>query len=347
MDTLNLSSKKRETYQVRLKYSPLWESALGIAAITNTPLLNTLEKPMSYWSSIKESISMNLLEHLEYVEKNNTWKALLQILHTKDFTDIEDLTNYIEQANSEDLRFICLPFVGRKFEDIRRQAIQENKTAIKELKKITSDNPFFPDYIQFICSVEINELKNHLIFVMQSWFEEVVKPNAKELTQILHNDYQAKKKMLTKMTAEEFVAWATGGVSYVPEPSVHYVLLIPQYIYRPWNIEADLDGTKVFYYPVSNESIYPNDKYMPDNFLVAKVKALGDEVRLKIVKLLFEQDRSLHDITDQLELGKSTVHHHLKQLRAAKIVEIKNSKYSLKLNSIDSLSKEIDSYLNK
>ena len=48
------------------------------------------------------------------------------------------------------------------------------------------------------------------------------------------------------MAPEELVEWSTGGVIYMPEPSVNHVLLIPQIIYRPWNIEADIEDTKCF-----------------------------------------------------------------------------------------------------
>lgn len=125
------------------------------------------------------------------------------------------------------------------------------------------------------------------------------------------------------------------------------VLLIPQYIYRPWNIEADIEGTKVFYYPIANESISPFDKYTPNNFLILKHKALGHEVRMRIVKLLYEEDKTLQEITNQLNIGKSTIHHHLKILRAAKLVEISDSKYSLKKKSVELLDKELSLYLNK
>lgn len=347
MEILNASSKKRETYQVHLKFSPLWECALGIAAITNTPLLNTLEKPMSYWSTIKQSLSEELIKNLDYVEKHNTWKALLQILHAHDFSPIQAFTDYINQSQEYDLRLTCLPFVGMNYQELRYKAAAQDNEAINELKMITKDNPFFPSYIEFISKVNINELKNHLINVMQDWYEAVILPNVEQITQILENDYKSKTNMFNKMSSEEFVEWTTGGINYIPEPSVYNVLLIPQYIYRPWNIEADLEGTKVYYYSVANDSINPGDKYTPNNFLVEKFKAIGDEARLRIVKLLYEQDRTLQDITDQLDLGKSTIHHHLKILRAAKIVEISNAKYSLKKKSIESLLKELDFYLKK
>jgi predicted DNA-binding protein YlxM (UPF0122 family) len=347
LDVLNLTSRKRETYQIQLEYSILWECALGIAAITNTPLIKTLERPLDYWSDIRSSLSKELLEHLEFVERNNTWKALLQLLHKERFSDLSEFTSYIQDIPHNELKFICLPFIGSKFQVIRHKAALGDQSAINEMKKLTSDNPFFPRYIEFISKADVNYLKEHLIDVMNEWYEAVIKKDSEKLNTILRTDYNLKKQMSEKMTPEELVEWSTGGVPYIPEPSVNNVLLIPQYIYRPWNIEADIEGTKVFYYPIANESISPNDRYTPNNFLVLKHKALGDEVRMRIVKLLYEDDRTLQDITTQLNIGKSTIHHHLKILRAAKLVDIIESKYSLKKKAVEFLSKELNLFLNK
>lgn len=347
LDVLNLRSRKRETYKIQLEYSVLWECALGIAAVTNTSLIKTLEKPLDYWSEIKRSLSTELLEHLDFVERNNTWKAILQLLHRETFSGLSEFTSYIQDLPDHDLKYVCLPFIGLEFEDIRRTAAVGDDIAIEEMKRLTGDNPFFPRYIEFISHSNGNELKRHLIRVMTGWYEAVMQKDLKKLHTILQTDYDTKRKMLKKMTPEELVEWSTGGVTYLPEPSVDTVLLIPQYIYRPWNIEADLEGTKVFYYPVANDSISPNDRYTPNNLLILKHKALGDEVRLRIVKLLYGEDRTLQEITHQLNIGKSTIHHHLKILRAAKLVGISDSKYSLKKKSVELLAKELSLYLNK
>lgn len=347
MEVLNLTSRKRETYRIQLDYSVLWECALGIAAITNTPLIKTLEKPLDYWNEIKGSLSTELLEHLEFVERNNTWKAILQLLHKEKFSNISQFTSYIKAIPNNELKFICLPFIGMEFQEIRKKAAVGDEAGINELKMLTSDNPFFPQYIEFISHSNVDDLKKHLIGVMTGWYDAVIQKDIENLNAILRTDYETKKEMLKKMTPEELVEWSTGGVTYLPEPSVNNVLLIPQYIYRPWNIEADIEGTKVFYYPIANESISPYDRYTPNNFLVLKHKALGDEVRLRIVKLLYEEDKTLQEITNQLNLGKSTIHHHLKILRAAKLVEISDLKYSLKKKSVESLAKELILYLNK
>ena len=347
LDILNLTSRKRETYQIQLEYSLLWECALGIAAITNTPLITTLEKPQDYWTDIRESASKDLLQHLDYVEQNNTWKALLQLLHKRTFTHLDEFTTYIQELTCIELKFNCLPFLGTKFQAIRRNAAEGNKSAIKEMQELTGEHPYLPHYIAFICYADDKALKEHLIHVMTGWYEAVIEKSSEKLLAILETDYEVKKQMAEKMHPEELIEWATGGISYLPEPSIYKVILIPQYIYRPWNIEADLEGAKVFYYPVANESISPNDRYTPNHFFVLKYKALGDEVRLRIVKMLYENDCTLQELTSQLNIGKSTIHHHLKILRAAKLVEVSQSKYSLKKKAIAGLPKEIDLYLNQ
>ena len=347
MDILNFASRKRATYQIQFEYSLLWECALGIAAITNTPIINTLEKPLDYWNTIKGNLPTALLNELDYVEKNNTWKTLLQLLHKNKFKNLSEFSTYIQELPENNLKFISLPFIGHEFQELRNDAASGKVSALTEMKSITKDNPFFPQYIDYICTVDSTYLRKHLINVMEGWYEAVIKKDTKELTTILHTDFEAKKNMQGKLAPEALVEWATGGISYMPEPSVSTVLLIPQYVYRPWNIEADIEDTKVFYYPIANESISPEDRYMPNNLLVLKYKALGDEARMKIVKLLYEEERTLQEITDHVNLGKSTIHHHLKILRSAKLVEIVDSKYSLKKQTLRSLAEELNLYLNK
>ncbi|MGS0531273.1 ArsR/SmtB family transcription factor [Bacillus mycoides] len=347
MEVFHVTSRKRETYNVQMKYSILFECALGIAAVTHKRLIDTLEKSQSEWEKIRQSLSVEMREHLQFVEENNTWKALLQLLYEGDFQDLSQFIANIDSLSEEDLKYICLPFLGEAYQAKRRLAASGEVSVIHELKELTHDHQFFSTYIEFVCHADVRELKTHLIAVMTGWYDSVVKKEAEEIVSILQRDYEAKNEMNKKMKPEEFVEWATGGVTYMPEPSVHHVLLIPQITYRPWNIEADIEDTKVFHYPVANESIHPEDPYEPSCFLVHKHKALGDEARLRIVKLLFEQERTLQEITERLQLGKSTVHHHLKLLRSAKLVDIQDGKYVLRKKAVQSLAKELDAFLNR
>ncbi|MFD1205477.1 ArsR/SmtB family transcription factor [Sporosarcina contaminans] len=346
MNTLSITGKKRESYQIEFEHSLLWESALGIAAITNIPLLDTLEKEKEFEKIISE-MPGELKNELDYVEKNNTWKSLLQLLHMFNGSTLEQFTEFIQQLSAEELCYNCLPYIGNKLQKIRRQASKGDLHAMNALQKATKDNPFFPSYIEFIFHVDKQQLKKHLCDVITLWYNLVIFPQSEELFEIIERDLLEKRTMAVKMNAEEFVAWATNGSEYIPEPGVYRVLFIPQMTYRPWTIVSDIEGTKVFYYPIPNYNIYPNDPYLPDYLLIQKFKALGDEVRLRMVKLLSEDDYTLKEISERLDLGKSTAHHHLKILRAASLVGIKTSKYTIKENSVTSLSKELQLYLKQ
>lgn len=347
MEILHTTSRKRETYKVELECSLLWESALSIAAVTNSQLIDTLDSSATYWDKHLDQASDTLKKELEYVQKNNTWKTLFQLLHKKPFRDLKEFVDFIAELSDSELKFISIPFTGEDMQEVRRAAANGDKGAVQELMDYTKENPFFPQYISFIATVESATLKGHLISVMTCWYSEVTEKEAERLQSILEYDYQAKREMLEKLSPEEFVQWATGGITYLPEPSVHHVLLIPQFSYRPWNIVADIEGTKVYYYPVANESVHPEDRYTPDQFLVLKYKALGDEVRLKMIKMLYEKAQTLQELTDQLEIGKSTIHHHLKILRAARLVEMTESKYTVKPDMLNWMPAELERFLTK
>lgn len=348
MNILTITDKKRESYKVELAHSLLWESALGIAAITNTPLLDTLEKNNEF-KKLRREMPDELADELDYVETHNTWKSLLQLLHTFDShtNDLKKFTKYVNELSEDKLKYICLPYFGVAFQDIRMLAATGDRNAIDSMKQAAKESPFLPTYIEFISQMNIVDFKKHLVTVLSLWSETILCANSNQLLAILERDIHEKNNMKEKLSPEEFVAWTTGGTEYIPEPSVHRVLLIPQLTYRPWTIMADIEETKVFYYPISNKNIHPNDKYLPDYFLIQKHKALGDEVRLRVIKLLSERDCSLKEITEQLELGKSTVHHHLKILRAASLIGNKSATYYLKEQSLASLSKELELYLNQ
>ncbi|WP_442858778.1 ArsR/SmtB family transcription factor [Bacillus sp. KH172YL63] len=340
-----MSGRKRETYEVEVQASILWESALGIAAITNKRLIDTLEKSNQSWEELRKSLSPSLRKELATVEKTNTWKALLLLLHQKECQTLPEFLTYVDHLQETDLRYICLPYIGSRWQEHRKRASLGDGGSRVELQQAVKDHPFFPDYIHHICTEEPSTLKAHIKEVMSGWFEEVMVSEADKLKEILARDKDMKLKMKEKLNPEALVEWATGGITYLPEPSVHKVLLIPHTIYRPWNVEGDIEGVKIFYYPVANDSIHPDDPYMPSYFLVQKHKALGDEARLRMVKLLKGSGRTLQEITNELNMGKSTVHHHLKILRSARLVESREGKYFLKENAVHSLAKELLQYL--
>ncbi|WP_163579749.1 ArsR/SmtB family transcription factor [Gracilibacillus saliphilus] len=347
MELYSTSTKlSKNKYSVEIKASLLWESALGIAALTNDSLIETLDISRKNRELIDHSLSKVMKEHLEYVRKNNTWKTLLQILHQKDFDQLSSFVEYVTKMSSKELRDIAIPYLGKEYLHLKNELLEGSERALHELQKITINHPFLSSYLEFIKGVSVEELKNHLIEVMSGWFESIISPEKDRLETILLKDKASKEKMLNRLEPEEFIEWATDGVKYSPESDVNKVILIPQYIYRPWNVEADLEDVKVYYYAVANESI-SDEKFVPNKQLVQRYKALGDETRLKILKMIKGGHLSLQELTNELKLGKTTVHHHLKILKSARLIsQISTNNYEINQRAMEFLPIDLSLYLD-
>jgi hypothetical protein len=328
----------RITYRVEFACSPLFETALGIAASTYPEIHPTLEKPASFWEQLIAALPPSIRHEVQYAQEHNTWKTLLQLLQQDAFGDLESFLDYVKQLDWVELRRHALPYLGTAMEEARHKAASGDPESAEELIRFCQGHKFFPAYIRFVSEVDVEELRRHLTVLMEGWYQTHVEPMEEELRRILKRDVDQKQAMQSKLSPEALVEWATGGIPYPPEPGVMRVLLIPHTIYRPWNIQADAEQTKIFYYPISDESLYgEDDPYRPPHMLVQSLKALGDEHRLRIVRMLAEQDYSLQELTDKLALAKSTVHHHLSMLRSAQLVTISGDKYSLKPAALDRL----------
>lgn len=338
----------RHTYSVELSYSPLFESVLGIAAMTYTEIHPTLEKSPSYWEELALSLPLQLREDLLYAQTFNTWKTLLQLLHEQSFADLDAFLDYIPSLSAQALRFQALPFLGMEKEELRYLASTGDQAAKEELIQHTSAHKFYPSYIRHLCEGETEGLRTHLIRLMSGWYYAQIAPSLDQLKGILHRDWAKKQELRSTLAPEAFVEWATGGIHYPPEPEMTRVLLIPQTIYRPWTIQADAIRTKIFYYPVADESLEEiYDPYRPSFTLIHRFKALGDEHRLRIVKLLHDSDHSLQLLTEKLGISKSTVHHHLSLLRSAQLVETIEGGYRLKRTQLAALQSEWQHYLER
>ncbi|MFS0558134.1 ArsR/SmtB family transcription factor [Brevibacillus sp. 179-C9.3 HS] len=346
MKVLNIGSE-RTTYRVEISYSPLFEAALGIAAATYDQLHHTMEHPSVYWRQLLDELAPSVRREVDYAKEHNTWKTLLQLLDLYPFADLDSFLSYVRELSTEQLRYEALPFLGEHLQEARRNAARGSEADLAIMQEACRSHLFFESYIAHIASVNAEELRGHILLLMEGWYTTHIRPREGEIVRMLERDWSQKQSKLGKLSSEALVEYAT-GTSYLPEPAVTRVLLIPQAIYRPWTVQADAVGTKIFYYPVADENLRDvADPYQPPPSLVQALKALGDEHRLRMVKMLAEKDLSLQEMTDHLSMAKSTVHHHLSMLRSAHLVETVGSRYRLRRRTLDKLPLLWDEFLDR
>jgi DNA-binding transcriptional ArsR family regulator len=146
-----------------------------------------------------------------------------------------------------------------------------------------------------------------------------------------------------------FIERATNGVRVVPEQRIRRVVLAPTYFSRPYNTHTKVGNVQLICYPIADSSLGSADRLTPPNSTIRLYRALGDESRLRILKLLAEGDRYLTEIANELDLSKPTILHHMAALRSAGLVTITNegnmTYYSLRRDRAEEAGVELRAYL--
>jgi DNA-binding transcriptional ArsR family regulator len=146
-----------------------------------------------------------------------------------------------------------------------------------------------------------------------------------------------------------FVEKATNGIRMVPEQRTRRIVLAPSYFGRPFNSLTKVGEITLICYPIADSALGAGGRAAPPVATVRLYRALGDESRLRILRLLAERDRYLTELATELELSKPTVSHHLAQLRSAGLVTMTEqgnlTYYTLRRDRIQQAGPELSAFL--
>jgi DNA-binding transcriptional ArsR family regulator len=187
-----------------------------------------------------------------------------------------------------------------------------------------------------------------LVSVLAAWAERFT-PIESRVTAIMERDYEARAADRATLAPVDLIERTTGGIRWLAEGGVKRVILAPSYFSRPYNFLMSASDFRLFAYPVSDEALESVDPLAAPQSVVRLHRALGDDTRLRILKLLAGRDLYLTEIAQLLELSKPTIKHHLALLRSAGLVTITESGtviyYSLRRNRLDDASADIKRFL--
>ncbi|MCI0343823.1 MAG: metalloregulator ArsR/SmtB family transcription factor [Chloroflexi bacterium] len=187
-----------------------------------------------------------------------------------------------------------------------------------------------------------------IVTLLRAWAERF-RPIEDRISAILARDYDLRAADRAAYSGPDLIERTTGGVRWLPEPGVRRVILAPSYFSRPYNYLLAGADWRFFGYPVADDVLDNVDPLAPPATVLRLHRALGDETRLRILKLLATKDLYLTEIAQHLELSKPTIKHHLSQLRVAGLVTVVESGqvmyYTLRRDRLDDASTEIKSFL--
>jgi DNA-binding transcriptional ArsR family regulator len=184
--------------------------------------------------------------------------------------------------------------------------------------------------------------------VTRAWAERFAEVEER-VSAMLERDYESRAGDRAAYSGSDLVERTTGGVRWLSEPGIRRVILAPSYFSRPYNFLLGGRDWRFFGYPISDSALDAVDPLAPPQASVRLHRALGDDTRLRILKLLADRDLYLTEIAQLLELSKPTIKHHLALLRSAGLVTVTESGtvmyYSLRRQRLDEAMTELKGFL--
>jgi DNA-binding transcriptional ArsR family regulator len=184
--------------------------------------------------------------------------------------------------------------------------------------------------------------------VLRAW-AVAFRPIEARIGAMLERDHSLRAADRGTYRGSDLIERTTGGIRWLPEVGIRRVILAPSYFVRPYNFLLAGDDWRFFGYPVADDALDAEDRLAPPPAVVRLHRALGDETRLRILKLLAGRDLYLTEIAQHLELSKPTIKHHLALLRAAGLVTVTEGGtvmyYSLRRDRIEDASSELGRFL--
>lgn len=196
----------------------------------------------------------------------------------------------------------------------------------------------------------LTELRDAACEVLREWDLRYFSTVDPRILEGLQQEASTLKSRLGEMSGMEIYEMATNGMRLYPSDTLAQVVLIPQYHARPL-VTSSIFETIIF--TQYSCDLFPPVPGYPAPGLLRLTRALSDETRLRILRLLAGKQMTFTEITRDIGISKSTIHYHLIALRAAGLVivhyqakgtEFKSVEYSLRREVLNGLSGQIDDY---
>lgn len=263
-----------------------------------------------------------------------------------DLTTVDAFVEAVEAASTDDLMQAILCDLERDADlgGLVKQAAAGDKDALEALREA------MPEHKAGFQALLADPADAHrrIVAVLRAW-AQVFSTIEPRIRAIIERDHALRAADRGAFAGSELIERTTGGIRWLPEVGIRRVVLAPSYFSRPYNFLLAGDDWRFFGYPVTDDALDGDDRLAPPPVVVRLHRALGDETRLRILKLLASKDLYLTEIAQHLDLSKPTIKHHLALLRGAGLVTVVEAGsviyYALRRDRVESASAELGRFL--
>lgn len=328
---------------------------MWIAEEANAERWDAYDLGADWFAGLVQDLSDETRAALAHVGSGHVWVGMLAMLpELRENSTIGDFITALEDMDPVDLRFKVLMWHGLVIEADRELAADAAEGDGEALQQLLSRDCFaekkeWRDALDQLLSVDPIETRARLLAPIRGVTKDVFSEREAEFRPALERDAAATRAMARRMSPERLVEIATNGISVEDNAYQRPIVLIPAVVSRPWVVFTESPEHLVMAYPVAEEYLEA-DPDAPPQWLIKTYKALGDERRLRILRRLARGPASLRDLTEEMDVSKSTIHHHVMLLRAAGLVRVTigvEKEYSLRNDMVPEANAVLQSYISQ
>jgi DNA-binding transcriptional ArsR family regulator len=287
--------------------------------------------------------------------------ASFMIYTSKKWTDNMDMgpqwVQQVENQLSSSVRTSLAPATSWPFSDfdvlytwvIHRQTGDEIDPFLDHLQLCKDDYLFdiASPYLPSLSLADSSRIRENYVPLLKLWYLHYFKNIEEEITLLIEEDALEKRTLSTKMDPENLIEYASGGLVIEEIPELQTVVLFPTVHNRPINTYCFYTNMLLIQYPVDVPEENEDD---PPMCLTRMTYALSDHARLRLLRYVADQPKSLIEMQHDLNQTMETLMHHLMILRVAGLLRIHigdhdNEKFSIRPDGVAELQMFLESYI--
>jgi DNA-binding transcriptional ArsR family regulator len=319
MKVIDLSAPRRHL-RVHIDPSPAYDFLACLYVLTGTEQSLEFDVPAKWIERARAALGADLRADLALLLPWRTrTMGLVGVLEHTPGLSVQGLIKRVAATPAEGLLELMLAesLADRQSLPVLRAAIGGSAPSVEQYLAAT-DPDLDRKALRRLVSLPPAEVRARLLRLLRDAYSRVYAEDEEKVTPLLARDAGALARRATAVGGGELIEYATGG--FVLEPDVPFagVVLAPTYYFRPYNLITAYAGVRVFIYPIQIQT--GGDE--PPVELVRLYKALGDETRLRMLRLLAGREMYLQELAKALGVSHVTALHHTAILRAAQLVQI-------------------------
>ncbi|UQZ37130.1 ArsR family transcriptional regulator [Paenibacillus sp. PK3_47] len=203
--------------------------------------------------------------------------------------------------------------------------------------------PLFPDFTMEECA----RIKNSYSPLLRLWHEQYFRHVEHKILPLLIEDASEKKMLQSKMDPTALIEYASGGVVIEDLPGLDTIVLLPTVHNRPINTYCFYNTLMIIQYPVD---VPLDNEDEPPTVLLRMTKALSDPTRLRLLRYVAHEPKTLWEMQSELSQSSEMLMHHLLILRVAGLLRVhlsgeNSERFSIRPDGASELQMFLESYI--